>query len=45
MSKLNGDGPVFASMFKRCTADYCGVSYEAAVDGWVAEIEAGLRGV
>jgi hypothetical protein len=39
LSKLNGDGPVFASMFKRCIADYCGLSYEAAFAEWAAEIE------
>ena len=39
LSKLNSDGPAFASMMKRLIADYCGVSYEAAFAGWVAEFE------
>ena len=38
LSKLNSDGPAFASMMKRLIADYCGVSYEAAFAGWVAEV-------
>ena len=37
LSKLNGDGPIFASMLKRRIADYCGVSYQAAFDAWVVE--------
>ena len=37
LSKLNGHGPIFASMLKRRIADYCGVSYQAAFDAWVVE--------
>ena len=40
LSKLNSDGAAFASMTKRLIADYCGVSYKAAFESWVAEIEA-----
>ena len=39
LSKLNSDGPAFASIIKRLIAGYCGVYYEAALAGWVAEIE------
>ena len=38
LSKLNNDGPAFASIMKRLIADYCGMSYEAAFAGWVAEV-------
>ena len=38
LSKLNSDGPAFASVMKRLIADYCGVFYEAAFTGWVAEV-------
>ena len=38
LSKLNSDGPAFASIMKRLIADYCGVSYEAAFAGWVADV-------
>ena len=40
LSKLNSHGPHHASFMKRCIADYCGVSYVAAFDEWVAEIAA-----
>jgi len=44
LSKLNSDGPAFASMFKRRIAEhYCGVSYQAAFCEWVAEIEVHTR--
>ena len=39
LSKLNGDGIHFASLFKRRIADFCGVSYDrAAVAEWM-EVE------
>ena len=41
LSKLNGDGAAFASLFKRRIADYCGVAYVSAVEEWeMAEIAA-----
>ena len=45
LSKLNSDGPAFASIMKRLIADYCGVSYEAAFAEWVADLEAAAAAV
>ena len=39
LSKLNGQGPHFASKTKRLIADFCGVPYKAAFAEWVAQLE------